>query len=63
MYRECYQPNAAKVCLLPNTVENEFSIRISKLILENQKSFQSFSEIADKEIDLRIINLKVKIEK
>jgi len=49
--------------LLPNTVENEFSIRISKLILENQKSFQSFSEIADKEIDLRIINLKTKINK
>lgn len=63
MYRECYQPNAAKVCLLPNTVENEFSIRISKLILENQKSFQSFSEITDKEIDLRIINLKTKINK
>ena len=63
MYRECYQPNAAKVCILPNTVENEFSIRISKLISENQKSLQSFSEIVDKEIDLRIINLKTKIDK
>lgn len=63
MYKEAYPVNTAKVCLLPNTQENEFTTRISKLISENKNSLQSFSEVVDKEIDLRIINLKAKIEK
>jgi UDP-2,3-diacylglucosamine pyrophosphatase LpxH len=61
MYKEAYTSGETKVRLLSNTNENDFSIRISKLISEKQKSFQSFSEIVDKEIDLRIINLKAKI--
>ena len=45
------------------TNQNEFVTRISKLISDKQKSFATFSEIVDKEIDLRIINLKAKIDK
>jgi hypothetical protein len=63
MYREAYKSDEEKVRLLPNTNENEFSNRISKMIIDRKKSFQAFSEIVDKEIDLRIINLKAKIDK
>jgi len=63
LYKEAYKSEETKVSLLRNTNPNEFATRISKLISEKQKSFQAFSEIVDKEIDLRIINLKAKINK
>ena len=63
LYKEAYKPSETKVSLLRNSNPNEFANRISKLISDRQKSFQEFSEIVDKEIDLRIINLKAKINK
>lgn len=62
-YKEAYKTGETKVSLLANTNQNEFSTCISKLISDKQKSFATFSEIVDKEIDLRIINLKAKINK
>ena len=62
-YKEAYKSGESKINILANTNSNEFVDRIAKLISDKQKSFQSFSEIVDKEINLRIINLKAKINK
>jgi len=63
MYRESYESGKPKVAILENTINNEFTKKINEIIEREKNSFDSFSKIVDKEIDLRITNLKAKINR
>ncbi|WP_411823029.1 metallophosphoesterase [Leptospira sp. 'Mane'] len=61
MYKESSTENEPLPGILPGAISNPFVIRIQELISNNRENFESFSKLADREIELRIVNLKAKI--
>ncbi|TGN09430.1 metallophosphoesterase [Leptospira ilyithenensis] len=61
IYKESYSGNEEKLGILPGVDSNPLVTRIRELISKNSEDFETFSKLADREIELRIVNLKAKI--